>query len=100
MSLEQFVIENISHVAFAAGLDSSDEDTKNQVKLLMESGIEDMISNGVSEQIITTKKLAVITLVQYVIDNMTSTPGGFVSSKVFQANVQKLKYLPLPESQT
>jgi len=100
MTLEQFVDENVNHVAYAAGLDVSDIDTKNQVKNLMESGIEDMISNGVSEEIIKTKKLAVIALVQYVVDNMTTTPGGFITSKVYQSNVQKLKYLTVPVAET
>lgn len=98
MELEQFVTENIGFVAFSAGLDASDLDTQNQVKNLMESAIEDMIQNGVAESNIVTKKLALIALVQYVVDNQTSTPGGFVTSNAYQSNVQKLRYLPVVES--
>ena len=100
MEIQQFITENVNYVTFSAGLDASDLDTINNVQKLMESCVEDMILNGVAESNITSKKLALTALVQYVVDNQTSTPGSFAASKAYYANIQKLKYLPVEESVT
>lgn len=83
-------------IAYAVGYDVSDSASKAYIEDLIESGIEDMKSAGVSETVILSKnKLVVATLIIYVNDNLNLTTGSHKTSPMYIANIDKLRSIIL-----
>jgi len=89
--LETYIDDNINNIALTIGYDSNDLDSMAILRGFIESGIEDMIAAGVSEQVITSNKLSFITICLYVKDNLPLSSGVATSSPIYIANVQKLR---------
>ena len=98
MTKDQFMINNKTKITYAVGFDPTDADTNMHIEMLIEAGIADLEQAGVSEQVIFTNKLSVITLTQFVMDNLKMVPGEFQTSPVYLSNVQKLKYVVIPDA--
>lgn len=86
--------EILDKVAFAAGYDTSDEEAKEFVRDLIEACIEDIKSAGVevTEEKMNSK-LMLATFIIYTVDNLTSSPGSYKTSAMYQNNVEKLRCL-------
>lgn len=97
MTKEQFLTENTTKIAYAVGFDVSDEDSNARIGILIEAGIADMQLSDVKDQVIFTNKLSVIALTQFVMDNLKMVPGEFKTSPVYLSNLQKLKYVVIPD---
>jgi hypothetical protein len=91
--LTTFIAENISNIALSIGYDSNDLDAIAVLRGFIEAGIEDMMSAGVSEQVVINKKLSFITICLYVKDNLPLSSGTSITSPIYMANVQKLKLI-------
>jgi len=91
--LTTFINDNISNIAMSVGYDSNDLDSIAVLRGFVEAGIEDMMSAGVSEQVVINKKLSFITICLYVKDNLPLAAGTSTTSQIYIANVQKLKLI-------
>lgn len=91
--LTTFINDNISNIAMSVGYDSNDLDSIAVLRGFIEAGIEDMMSAGVSEQVVINKKLSFITICLYVKDNLPLAAGTSTTSPIYIANVQKLKLI-------
>jgi hypothetical protein len=98
MTKDQFMINNKEKITYAVGFDTSDADTNARIEMLIEAGIADLQQAGVPDQVIFTNKLSVVALVQFVMDNLKMVPGEFKTSPVYLSNVQKLRYVVIPDA--
>ncbi|AUD65392.1 hypothetical protein BK011_06700 [Tenericutes bacterium MZ-XQ] len=98
MTKDQFMIDNKAKITYAVGFDTSDEDTNARIEMLIEAGIADLQQAGVKDEVIFTNKLSVVALVQFVMDNLKMVPGEFQTSPVYLSNVQKLRYVVIPDA--
>ncbi|MGE4321066.1 MAG: hypothetical protein AB7E61_06440 [Acholeplasmataceae bacterium] len=92
MTISEFITSIKEEIASKVGLSTSADDL-SYVERFIKSGVEDLQENGVDDDVIMNKSLAVIALTQYVIDNLQETPGEFKTSPVYISNVQKLRYM-------
>lgn len=97
MTIEMFISQVTNKIAYAVGFDTSDEESKSRIEMLIEAGVADLQINGVPDAVITTNKVAVVALTQYVMDNLKMVPGEFKTSPVYMSNVQKLRYVVIPD---
>jgi|GEM_PF-2435367 len=93
IELTTFINDNIGNIALSVGYDSNDLDSITVLRGFVEAGIEDMMSAGVSEQVVISKKLSFITICLYVKDNLPLSAGTSTTSPIYIANVQKLKLI-------
>ncbi len=98
MTIEEFINTNKSKIAFQVGYDIQDIDANNIMTTLIESGIDDMATAGVTEATIINNKLSIITLAIYVKDNLNITSGDNKTSPMYISNVQKLKLMPFHQT--
>jgi hypothetical protein len=92
-SIQTFIDNNKEKITGLVGFDSTSTNDVEYIESFIEAGIEDMQEAGVSDDVIVTKKLSIVTLTQYIMDSLQETPGNFKTSAMYIQNVQKLKYM-------
>ena len=97
-ALTTFINDQIDNIALSVGYDSTDLESKAVLRNFIESAIEDMMSAGISEQIVIGRKLSFITICLYVKDNIVLAPGTSQTSSIYVANVQKLRMITRVEA--
>jgi len=98
MTKDEFITAYSSKIAYAVGFDTTDADSNARIGMLIEAGIADMELADVKDEVIFSNKLSVIALTQFVMDNLKMVPGEFQTSPVYLSNLQKLKYVVIPDA--